>query len=357
MQNIGKRIKDLRKANDLTQEKLADYLGVSYQAVSKWETGVSSPDLSLIRPLTKLLHVSADELLGIEEDSDARFAELEQMHKDTYTTGDLEERWRVANLAVSEYPGNPTCLSWLADAQYYHAYDFFPDEPEKYRAELEKSVRLSERILEDCEDGEVRNHTLSNIVICLSELGRRDEARVYAEQYPLRNRFGREDLLTFCLTGDDLIRHRQEEIKNALDSLCGTLTNVWSPDACLASEAVIRSIIPDENYVIFHEHLARLTIELAKYLTREGRYAEAVAALEKAKYHSKEYDRIDLPENRGVYRFTAPLLNRLECDTRQRCVSGTSTMMVDFYEYHLPDAVFAPLRGREDFRKLSERDA
>ena len=36
MQNIGKRIRELRKKNDLTQEKLADYLGVSYQAVSKW---------------------------------------------------------------------------------------------------------------------------------------------------------------------------------------------------------------------------------------------------------------------------------------------------------------------------------
>ena len=39
--NIGEKIKELRKKNDLTQEKLADYLRVSYQAVSKWETGDS----------------------------------------------------------------------------------------------------------------------------------------------------------------------------------------------------------------------------------------------------------------------------------------------------------------------------
>ena len=38
--NIGEKIKDLRKKNDLTQEKLADYLNVSYQAISKWECGV-----------------------------------------------------------------------------------------------------------------------------------------------------------------------------------------------------------------------------------------------------------------------------------------------------------------------------
>ncbi|MBQ9997271.1 MAG: helix-turn-helix transcriptional regulator [Clostridia bacterium] len=356
MQNIGKRIRELRKKNDLTQEKLADYLGVSYQAVSKWETGMSSPDLSLIRPLTKLLHVTADELLGIEENSDTRFVELEQMYKSTYTTGDLAERWRAANLAVSEYPGNPTCLSWLADAQYYHAYDFLPDEPDRYRAELEKSVRLSERVLEDCEDEEIRNHMLSNIVVCLSELGRRDEARIYAEQYPEKRNFGREELLSFCLTGEDLVRHHQEQIKNALENLCNALNSVWSLNSVLTAEAVIKTIIPDGNYVIFHEHLARLAIDQAKALTREGQYDEAVAALEKAKYHSREYDAIDLPENRSVYHFTAPLLNRIECDTRERCVSGTSTMMADFYEYHLPDKTFDPLRERENFRKLLERD-
>ncbi|MBO5299217.1 MAG: helix-turn-helix transcriptional regulator, partial [Clostridia bacterium] len=48
MNNIGQRIRELRKKNDLTQEVLADFLGVTYKAVSKWECGLSMPDLSLI---------------------------------------------------------------------------------------------------------------------------------------------------------------------------------------------------------------------------------------------------------------------------------------------------------------------
>ncbi len=41
MKHIGLRIKELRKKKDMTQEKLGEYLNVSFQAVSKWETGVS----------------------------------------------------------------------------------------------------------------------------------------------------------------------------------------------------------------------------------------------------------------------------------------------------------------------------
>ena len=65
MEHIGQKIKDLRKKAEMTQDRLADYLGVSAQAVSKWELGQTAPDLSLIAPLCRVLGVTADELLGI----------------------------------------------------------------------------------------------------------------------------------------------------------------------------------------------------------------------------------------------------------------------------------------------------
>ena len=79
---IGEKIKELRKKNDLTQEKLADYLCVSYQAVSKWECGLSSPDLSLIVPLAKLLRVTTDELLGMTPpETDNRKLEYDALYE------------------------------------------------------------------------------------------------------------------------------------------------------------------------------------------------------------------------------------------------------------------------------------
>ena len=67
MLKIGEKIKELRKAQDVTQEKLADYLNISYQAVSKWENGLALPDITLIPALAGFFGVSADYLLGIDD--------------------------------------------------------------------------------------------------------------------------------------------------------------------------------------------------------------------------------------------------------------------------------------------------
>ena len=63
MNTIGSRIAKLRKGKGLTQEELAAKLGVSAQAVSKWENDISSPDISLLPQLVRILGVTADELL------------------------------------------------------------------------------------------------------------------------------------------------------------------------------------------------------------------------------------------------------------------------------------------------------
>ena len=61
---IGKRIAALRKERGLTQDELAEKLGLSPQAVSKWENDISCPDILLLPQLAQLLGVTTDQLLG-----------------------------------------------------------------------------------------------------------------------------------------------------------------------------------------------------------------------------------------------------------------------------------------------------
>ncbi len=65
-EKIGKFIATCRKKQNLTQEQLAEKLGITYKAVSKWECGRGLPDLSLLIPLSNVLDVSINEILSGE---------------------------------------------------------------------------------------------------------------------------------------------------------------------------------------------------------------------------------------------------------------------------------------------------
>ena len=64
---IGETIKSYRKKLGFTQEELADRLGVTAPAVNKWERGHTLPDIKLLAPLARLLHISTDTLLSYRE--------------------------------------------------------------------------------------------------------------------------------------------------------------------------------------------------------------------------------------------------------------------------------------------------
>ena len=65
---IGENIQRLRKQRNLTQEALAEAIGVSIAAVSKWETDRAYPDIVLLGPLARILGTDTDELLGYQPD-------------------------------------------------------------------------------------------------------------------------------------------------------------------------------------------------------------------------------------------------------------------------------------------------
>ena len=140
MNQIGQRIKQLRRQQGLTQERLADYLGVTDKAVSKWECGLTAPDLALIMPLARVLGVSADELLGgKKEEFDTKRLEYDE-HYENYMKYDVRENYRIARQAVKEYPNEYKYLVFLAHAESSMAY--LPECKEDPEAEAEKISSL-----------------------------------------------------------------------------------------------------------------------------------------------------------------------------------------------------------------------
>lgn len=65
-QKIGGFLKQLRMENEMTQKQLADYLNISNRSISRWETGVNMPDLSMLKELSEFYHVDIMEILNGE---------------------------------------------------------------------------------------------------------------------------------------------------------------------------------------------------------------------------------------------------------------------------------------------------
>lgn len=89
MEQIGKRIAGLRKSHNMTQQDLADQLGVTYQAVSNWERGLSMPDVVRLKDLASFFGLSLDEIMGNE--NDARIVRVASKEQAAETIGELVE--------------------------------------------------------------------------------------------------------------------------------------------------------------------------------------------------------------------------------------------------------------------------
>ena len=78
IKSMGNRISQLRKEKGITQEDMAEKLGVTPQAVSKWENDISYPDILLLPKIAEMLGVTVDELLSGESKKETRVLPKEQ---------------------------------------------------------------------------------------------------------------------------------------------------------------------------------------------------------------------------------------------------------------------------------------
>ncbi|MBQ9746531.1 MAG: helix-turn-helix transcriptional regulator [Clostridia bacterium] len=111
--NIGNKIKALRKKRGITQEQLAESIGVSFQAVSKWETGIALPDITLAPILASYFGVSMDTLFDFslaEIDKDARSIASKSVK---YREENPEEGRKIIEDGLKKYPDNDTLLNNL----------------------------------------------------------------------------------------------------------------------------------------------------------------------------------------------------------------------------------------------------
>ena len=177
---LGERLRALRKRNDLTQEQLAERLGVSFQTISKWENGASAPDITMLPALAHFFGVTTDELLGV--DILRADEKIEEYRKQIYA---LYDKWKLADMvtlcrnACAEFPGSDHLryqLAWaLGQAQHVIRTK---------EENLTEAIHICESILETSKDTSLRLTVTAQLVYLWHWLGNHENAMQYANTLP-----------------------------------------------------------------------------------------------------------------------------------------------------------------------------
>ena len=202
--NIGTRIKELRKEKKVTQEALADYLHVSSQAVSKWETGASSPDIDMLPKLAIFFGTSLDLLLDF--DQSRVDAAIEALITESGRGGaDPARSEAFLRRALEKYPNNDLLLTCILEDMQEQNAD---------RSRSAEIIEIGERVLACTKDDENKIDVLRILAETYHSMGEQAMAEAYLAKIPGLN-FLYYEVAAAIRRGEARIK----EIK-AVESIC-----------------------------------------------------------------------------------------------------------------------------------------
>lgn len=293
---IGEKIKNLRKKANVTQENFAEYLGVTAQAVSKWEMKGCYPDLELLAPIANFFNTTIDELMCFDaEKNKEKINKIYQQMREKASKGLVCEHLEIARKAVQEFPNDYGLLSSLAFA--LTMIDSKNDE--ERQKNLSESIAINERILADCTDHEITDGALHSLVFLYKETGRKEDAVKAAKKLPFMY-CTRNQLLTHVYEGTELHELLVGNIRRYIDLLTETLTHLGrskyeddlSKKIKVYKKAVdlIELIWENGDYGFYNCRLAEYYMDIAKSYITLNDVENTLGCLEKCVNHAVAYD-------------------------------------------------------------------
>lgn len=227
MNNLGNKIKELRIKHNFTQEELAEQLNISSQAVSKWENGISLPDIAQIVPLVNIFGITSDELLGISDTSENESVEeLIKECQDYISQGYYRDKMFTIHdkctLMLDKYPNNMRLLSYTIGHIVNLADDIKDsDDPDKERIDrlYKEAIRRANVVINYSKDITQVMDAKLWLVRIYSTLQDFAKAKEYAEQFPDYILYNKNVQLSWVY---DSAGDRDNEIK----SRCKTISDL-----------------------------------------------------------------------------------------------------------------------------------
>ena len=174
---FSNNFKELRKLQELTQEQIAEMLGITSQAVSKWECGTSYPDIEMLPIIANIFKVSTDYLLGVditkqEKDIDETIEKAQSLCNENK----FDDSVILLRNALIQYPSSCDILYWLA----WSLRGTIKQHPEHEQ----EAINIYRRILNISKNSELLCKTIRDLSYCYYTLGDVRTAKTYIDMLP-----------------------------------------------------------------------------------------------------------------------------------------------------------------------------
>ena len=373
--DLGQKIRELRRRDGRTQEALAEAIGVTSQAVSRWEANGGYPDMEMIPAIANYFHVSIDELFGYQNDREDRIKRiLEEAKKQINTQGyflgrghgDYEGCVQMLREAAMEFPNEPEILFQFAEAlhrlgwqKHGRAILMKDDDKDHFYENVEyntknsfwlEALQVYEKLLKMYISSERRGEIVLTAVMIYRSMGEYEKSKALACTQDSMH-YSKEALLPRAVVGKEVDQANGESVLACLHMLDWVMSYAVThkPDAqiseydrsiILAIAHMYELVFNDGRCGCEHWTLGRLYLKLSKLEVIYGENIQkAITAFDKSFAHYKAYKDIC---GQGDYQYSAPLVSKVT-------VSGDKLPAV-WDEYWkgilngMPDSLLAELR-------------
>ena len=323
---LGNNIRKLRIKKLMTQEDLALILGTTSKSISRWEQGLTYPDISLLAIIANVFEITVDELLGVEKINQNEYIKsLKNQAYEYARNNDYINELALWQEAYKKLPNNEEIKIGLINIM--NTINVI-DNDIKYSDEI---IKLSESILNSSKNNNIRLLAVTNLVQLYSQMGNEKMAELYSKQLP-----------------NDL-----SLIKNIMDTryLKEKKTSIEYKKRYLEKLVKIEELIcvEDDDYgydaipIIFN-YIALLKLEI-KLTNRQDIINDYFMKIEKA---------IDYIINFKPHMIKSPFMNEIEC----KSIGGYSSVISNLKNNILSELtkdIFLEYNESNQYKKLLEK--
>lgn len=361
---IGSIIKKLRTEKKITQDNLATAIGVTPQAISRWESEGGYPDIELLPALADFFSVSIDELLGYK--LSVREQELANIKKEMNhlsEVGTVQQRISFARASFAKFPNDAKIKSYLAASL---ADEWINTKEETIYKEAE-TLCLS--VINECRDEDIRYDAIFTLYYIYSNLGKPEKTKAILDLLaPIK--YCRESVLALGIGDGKTELYKQDEIDKLVDALGTSLSNYNFDDSpqndsstwnkkieVLNISNQLYRMIYGENLMFYHSRLSRNYWLISTYQIAQGKIDETLESLETMCYHAVEYDKSYINDH-GKY-YSSIITNKLiytehDKDFHELTEHSESYSMLEKLQHNRYDFIRQNHRFIEIIKKLNQ---